>query len=301
MTSTLFSVSCMSRKISEEVQRQRTAMQKRVEWVLNHLFAGKQRRMAAAMRKSQAYLSRVVHGQQNVGPEFLEALSRLPGVNPRWVETGEGEPLLPPTHGTLPVASSILPAWPERCPELMSGERFPVAEAFAKPSRYWYRVELTCPALRATALALLPGDMLLLDADVTAWTDRLSDCAGKLFGVRVRRGEQSSYQLALLRRHPTGLSFDTFEERDRLSPPSPAPLPSASSKATDDEGMKRLPRKITKLIPASEKPAKKAKPADAAPTTTPSDVPFVQMTDIAGPGVVTPQDIVAIRVGLYRS
>lgn len=271
----------------------------RVQVVLDRLFDGNQTRLADALGVSHTLVHLVVKGSHPPSRNLMTRLAKVQGVSPSWVETGEGEPLLPPSLGTLPVASGILPGWPERHTELMTGERWPTAEAFIRPSRYWLRVEPTCPALRAAELALLTGDLLLMDANTAVWADRLDDCNGKLFGVRVRRGEQVSYTLALLRRNATGLSFDTFEEHDRQSTTSPAPHFSASSPTTDDEGIKRLPRKISKLIPASEKPAKKAKPV-AAPTTPPSDVPFVRAADIAGPGIITPQDIIAVRVGLYR-
>src|SRR5947209_2539603 len=99
----------MSREVSQEVRRRREQLRQRVKWVLDNLYAGKQRRMAAAAGVSQTLISLVLGGRQNVGPDFLEALKRLPGLSPRWVESGEGEPLLPPTRGTLPIARGILP------------------------------------------------------------------------------------------------------------------------------------------------------------------------------------------------
>jgi hypothetical protein len=157
---------CMARKVSEEARRRREELQQRVAWVLGHLYRGKQRRMAAEMGVSQSLISRVTNGLQGAGPDFVAALKRLPGLNPRWVDAGEGEPLLPPTKGTLPVARGILPGEPAAYPELLTGERHPVAEAFERPSRYWVRLLPEAPVLQIRELALLPGDLLLFEARI---------------------------------------------------------------------------------------------------------------------------------------
>jgi hypothetical protein len=282
----------MGRKKTDDAIREANCG--RVRFLLEHLWASNQSRMAADLGVTQSLVSKICRGSQGPGREFLAALARQPGVHAEWVLRGEGTPLVPSTHGTLPVACGILPGWPERHPELMTGERSPVAAAYDKPSRYWYRIPADCPALRAAELALLPGDLLLLDADVTAWLDRLSDFVGRMFGVRVRRGEQASYQLALLRRDSAGLVFDAFTEHCRLATVSPSPAVPPAPAASIPVGV-RAKRKVRSLTSVSEKP----KPV-AAPTTPPSDVPFVRAADIAGAGVITPDDIVAVRVGLYR-
>src|SRR4051794_8732785 len=127
----------MARKVPHEVVQRREAIRARSEWVLNNLFGGKQRRMAEAMRVSQSLISRIVHGHQGAGADFLAALAALPGINPAWVREGVGEPILPPTKGSLPIALVVLPGWPDRYPELLTGQWHPVAEAFERPSRYW--------------------------------------------------------------------------------------------------------------------------------------------------------------------
>jgi hypothetical protein len=189
----------VGRKVSEEVRRQRQELQKRVIWVLNNLFRGKQRRMAAAMGMSQSLISRVANGQQGAGREFLEALKRLPGLNPRWVDAGEGEPLLPPTKGTLPIARGILPGEPAAYPELLTGERHPVAEAFERPSRYWVRLLPEAPVLQIREQALLAGDLILFEADRRIWEGRLNEYAGQLCGVRLAKDGNVSFELALLK------------------------------------------------------------------------------------------------------
>ena len=69
------------------------------------------------MGVSQSLISRVTNGLQGAGPDLVGALKRLPGLNPRWLDSGEGAPLLPATRGTLPVARGILPGEPASCPD----------------------------------------------------------------------------------------------------------------------------------------------------------------------------------------
>src|SRR5262245_60529512 len=53
----------MGRKISEEARRQREELQERVKWILDNLYRGKQRRMAAELGVSQSLISRVTNGR----------------------------------------------------------------------------------------------------------------------------------------------------------------------------------------------------------------------------------------------
>jgi hypothetical protein len=174
-------------------------MQQRIRWVLNNLYRGNQSHMAAAMGMSQSLISRVANGRQGAGPEFLDALKRLPGLNPNWVDSGEGEPLLPPTRGTLPIARGILPGEPAAYPELQTGERHPVAEAFERPSRYWVRLLPGAKVLQIREVALLSGDLLLFEADRAVWEGRLNEYTGQLCGVSISKSGMVNYEIGLLR------------------------------------------------------------------------------------------------------
>lgn len=285
----------MPRKITEEVQRQRKVLRQRVAWILDHIFGGKQRRMSTAMEMNQAYLSRVLNGHQGIGPEFLNSLTKLPGVNPDWVVRGEGEPLLLPTRGSLPLAVGILPGWPERYAELLTGERHPVAEAHDRASRYWFKVEANCPALREVSLALLPGDLLLFDANTALWLDRLDQLVGRLFGLRLRRGQHLSYVLGLLSKDEIGFVFDLFGEIIRqavvLTPPKPE---KKAAKEAVHAKYERLPRKIIRLKPVSDEGAVEPpeKPPQAEPATP--AIPATALLEF------TPEDVVALRVYTVR-
>src|SRR5262249_60926929 len=107
----------MAKRISEEARRWQEAARERVEQLLNSAFAGRQSRMARALGVPPSQLSRVINGRIGVSPDLLQAMERLPLVNPPWVRDGTGEPMLPRTEGTLPIAVWLLPGWPERHPE----------------------------------------------------------------------------------------------------------------------------------------------------------------------------------------
>jgi len=248
--------------------------------------------MSTAMEMNQAYLSRVLNGHQGIGPEFLNSLTKLPGVNPDWVVRGEGEPLLLPTRGSLPVAVGILPGWPERYAELLTGERHPVAEAHDRASRYWFKVEANCPALREASLALLPGDLLLFDANTTLWLDRLDQLVGRLFGLRLRRGQHLSYVLGLLRRDEVGLLFDLFGEIVRQALiRTPAKADKKAAKAAFHDRLESRGRKITRLKPVVEdgvEPAKKPPEVEpVAPAVPSSEDPEFSLDDIVAMRVYT--------------
>ncbi len=190
----------MARTDSDDVRRHQEAARDRVVWVLTHRFAGRQRAMARATGISQATLSRAARGQFSVSHEVVEALAALPGINPDWARVGVGDPLLPPTAGTLPFALGVLPGPPADHARLLTGERHPVAAAHDRPTRYLYRVPDGCPLGADRGLALKVGDLLLLDADRDVWAGRLDHLIGAVFGVCVRRPGGPVYLLGVLRR-----------------------------------------------------------------------------------------------------
>src|SRR5436190_21351486 len=70
----------------------------RIAWLLTHLFGGNMRRMAEAVGVTHSVLSKVVGGQQGPGRRLLESIASHPKVNPDWLFSGEGEPLLAASH-----------------------------------------------------------------------------------------------------------------------------------------------------------------------------------------------------------
>ena len=160
----------MPRRLSDEEIRQAEAASKRVHLLLQQQYGGNQRRMAAAAGVSQALISLVVTGRQRPGRQLLEALSRLPGVDPAWVLRGVGQPLQSATMGSLPIAFAVLPGSPSSHPELFTGLRHPVAAELHKESRYWLPIWENSRLANVAEWKLQHGDLLLLETsgDVTS-------------------------------------------------------------------------------------------------------------------------------------
>src|SRR5262249_20492343 len=156
------------------------------------------RRMGAALGVSPALISRGGNDQQGAGADLLAALARLPGLKPAWLFEGVGEPLLPATKGTPPVARAVLPGPPDPCPRRLARGRHRVPVVFETPSRYWLPVLVGSSLCGQKDLALVPGDLLMFDVNSELWTHNLRAFAGKLFGVRRRRGASCSYEVGQL-------------------------------------------------------------------------------------------------------
>ena len=132
--------------------------------------------MARDVSCSPSVLTKIAAGSQSPGRRLLTAISSHPKVNPSWLLAGKGEPLLadsnevPAAGWPLPISRQALPGAPEAHPELLSGESFPTAGAFYRPSRYWLEVQPNEPLLRFRHLYLRPRDLLLVETDDSWWT-----------------------------------------------------------------------------------------------------------------------------------
>jgi len=217
----------MPRPLTEEERQQRQTDAERVRFLLEKCWGGNQNRMGRDLQVSQSIVSKIARGERIPGKKIVLALSRHPGVNPDWVLRGEGQPFLTALKGNLPISRSILPGWPERYPELLTSEHHPVAEALERASRYWLSLAAGCLLVEKAGLALLPGDLLLCDADRTLWEPHVGSFTGHLFGVKLQRGTTLSYEVGLLREEENGLVIDLFGEIVRLldaaAPAEPPP------------------------------------------------------------------------------
>ncbi len=291
----------MAKKPNAQRVAWQEAARERIRFVVEKKFEGSQTELANALGVARSLISIVLRSVQPPTRNLMARLGTIPGINPRWAATGEGDAFGPDAHGTLPVSVGILPGWPERYPELLTGERCPVADAYSQQSRYWNRVDATCPALNA-GLALLAGDMLLMDANSALWLDRLEQCVGRLFGVRVRRDAQMSYVLGLLVRDQLGLLFDLFGEIVRQAATRAAPSPEVHAKN------KWTPRRrVTRCTPVNDEDQPESETTGVAKTSpevqapSPSEVPYLHSGNVVKPSDFTIDDIVAIRVGMYRT
>lgn len=167
--------------------RDREAIQERIRFLVNHRWAGRQRQMARDLGVSQALISKLVNGQQAAGKQFLLTLAKHSGVNLEWLVDGQGPPVQWPERESLPVARAVLPGPPLSVPDMLTGERHPVAEAFTRQTRYWLQVQPSTPILRVESLRLMAGDLMLIEGD-PAWARQADMVVGRPCGVRLGRG-----------------------------------------------------------------------------------------------------------------
>jgi hypothetical protein len=136
--------------------------------VLEQFFDGNQSRLARALGVTQALVNMVVRGVQPPTRNLIARLGAIERVSPHWAATGEGEPFLPDTRGSLAVSDVLLPGPPADYAALMTGERFAVTPAFERPSCYYWRLPAGHPATAVDAWRLLPGDLILLETSRAA-------------------------------------------------------------------------------------------------------------------------------------
>ena len=85
-------------------------------------------------------LSKIATGEQSPGRRLLEAIASHPKVNPAWLLSGEGTPLLAekpnvPTEGwPVKIASKLLPGPLDQHRRLLLDDTFPVAGIFINPA-----------------------------------------------------------------------------------------------------------------------------------------------------------------------
>jgi hypothetical protein len=139
------------------------AARKRIQVVLERLYDTNQTRLANALHVSHTLVNLVVRAVQPPTRNLMARLGTIEGVNPHWAATGEGEPFVPDTRGTLPISEVLLPGPPASHSHLMTGERFTVAPAFDRPSCYFWRLPNGHPAAAVNAWRLRSGDLLLLE------------------------------------------------------------------------------------------------------------------------------------------
>ena len=156
------------------------------------LFESNQNRMAQALGVSQTVVSKIIRGQQIPGSRVLAALAGHSRVNPNWLYTGEGEPLVVEkgnaTQGyTLPIARSPLPGLPRESPELLTRDSFPVAAAHFAVQNYYLQIQQNDPIVRWSEYGIRPGDLLLMEPrEANVRVERLdrrlaiATCDGKL-------------------------------------------------------------------------------------------------------------------------
>jgi hypothetical protein len=177
--------------------RERQERQSRVSQLVDLVCHSNQREASRLTGISQAHISRVISGVRPATDDFIDAFSRLPGINVRWLWEGIGEPLVPPNAGTLPVATVILPGPPADYPSLCSGERYPVPAAWDFPTRYWLRLTDEAKLVRTLSPQFVAGDMLLVETDRDQ-LDRPDIITGKLCLITVASHAGTTFEFTTL-------------------------------------------------------------------------------------------------------
>lgn len=67
---------------------------KRIDWLLQKLWAGSQSRMAGETGVSQSAISNVTTGRQQPGRKMLEKIAAVPVINLPWLLSGQGQPFI---------------------------------------------------------------------------------------------------------------------------------------------------------------------------------------------------------------
>jgi len=156
----------MTQKKTDPKAKRRKEICERFGYYHDHLFHGQTREMARTLGITHSVISKIRRGLQGPGEQVLAALESHKQVNSRWLLEGEGEPILPLTGGTLPIALDILPDRPALHPDLLTGERYPVSAERERDTRYWLRLYDTHPLVQAPHLCMLPNDLLLVETDL---------------------------------------------------------------------------------------------------------------------------------------
>lgn len=202
---------------------------KRVRHLLLVLWSGNRSAMARDIGMSHTAINRVVSGQRPPGRSLLSAICCHPKVNPSWLLTGEGEPLLAEREETgtggwvLPIARKAFLGPPEENRRLLTGDTFPIPVSFYRDSRYWLEVQAGDAALRDAGERLKPGDLLLMETDASFWRD-LHAVHDRLAVIRTHAKDESQLKLVKLDfgvEHEEGPSllasiFDDLPDRSEL-------------------------------------------------------------------------------------
>ena len=149
----------------------------RVTWLLDSVWNGNRSEMARSVGVTHSVLAKIAAGQQDPGRRLLSAVASHPKVNPAWLLTGVGAPLLavddagPSSGWPVPIATQLLPGQVADYRTLLSADTFPLAGAFYRPSRYCYRLSRHSPLVKSSRPRFAEGDLLLLETDSAWWFD----------------------------------------------------------------------------------------------------------------------------------
>jgi len=185
-----------------------TTAAERVVWLLAHVWADNRTAMARDCACSHTVLIKIANGDRQPGRDLLERIAQHPKINPAWLFSGEGEPLVAEKQEStdgwpLKISTTPLPGPLEDHVGLLTAKSLAVSGAVYSPSRYVYQVAPNEPLVQDRDVAVLAGDLLIIESDPTVWQRNLFALDDKVCAVRFGVGEDESVMLAVVDAHPT--------------------------------------------------------------------------------------------------
>jgi hypothetical protein len=192
----------------------------RIQQLLTLLYDGNQSKMAEDIGIAQPVISRVVTGKHQPGKRLLSAIAAHPKVNPGWLATGLGDPLLsavrPETTSgwPVPIARCLLPGLPVEHHHLLTPEVHYVPGVTYRDTIYAIRARDCMTDQLAQLHRILAADLLLVDADATAWKKSINVLEGKLCAIRTAAGDMHSIQFhqVFVNERGNGIFYETDDQ-----------------------------------------------------------------------------------------
>ena len=127
--------------------------------------------MAREIGVSHTAVAKVVRDGQPPGRHLLESVAGHAKVNPGWLLSGEGEPLLAEKTVSqsggwqVPISLVLLPGPIAKHQELLSGKSAFTAGFYYRPTRYWYEVPADAAIVKRNRERVSGGDLVLIETD----------------------------------------------------------------------------------------------------------------------------------------
>lgn len=188
----------MAKKTSRDARGKRLSpAADRVLLLMDILADGNQRGFSSLVGCSQAVISKIANGQQEPGPRLLRLISDLPKVNPAWVKSGRGSPLIEAAIDyergwPVPVADALLPGTPLDHSDMLSSRVEHVSGSLYRNTAYAVEGTLCRPAVHNPAEKMFGSDLIVVDANPNKWRKNLQVLHGNLCVVCVGVGNGHS-------------------------------------------------------------------------------------------------------------